>query len=127
MPFCSTRRHFLQSGSFGLSSLALAWLLKQDRALAEPPKKPDLSKTKYDLLPKPTHHAPKAKAMISLFMVGGPSQMDLFDPKPRLNELDGQQFPGEVKYDNPAQASSKVLGSPWKFSKHGQCGMELSE
>ena len=127
MNFCSTRRHFLQSGSFGLSSLALAWLLKHDRALAEPPKKPDLTKATYTLLPKPTHYEPKAKAMISLFMVGGPSQMDLFDPKPRLNELDGQQFPGEVKYDNPAQASSKVLGSPWKFAKHGQCGMELSE
>lgn len=127
MHFCSTRRHFLQSSSFGLSSLALAWLLKNDRALADPPKKPDLSKSTYNLLPKPTHHQPRAKAMISLFMVGGPSQMDLFDPKPRLNELDDKQFPGEVKYDNPAQASSKVLGSPWKFSKHGQCGMELSE
>lgn len=127
MPFCSTRRHFLQSSSFGLSSLALAWLLKNDRALADPPKKPDLSKSTYNLLPKPTHHEPQAKAMISLFMVGGPSQMDLFDPKPKLNELDDKQFPGEVKYDNPAQASSKVLGSPWKFSKHGQCGMELSE
>lgn len=126
-PFCSTRRHFLQTSSFGLSSLALAYLLNQDRALAEPPKKPDLSKTTFNLLPKPTHHEVKAKAMISLFMVGGPSQMDLFDPKPRLNDLDGKQFPGEVKYDNPAQASSKVLGCPWKFSKHGQCGMELSE
>lgn len=127
MDYSSTRRHFLQTSSFGLSSMALAYLLQQDSVLAEPPKKPELSRTTYNLLPKPTHHEPKAKAMISLFMVGGPSQMDLFDPKPKLNELDGQQFPGDVKYDNPAQASSKVLGSPWKFSKHGQCGMELSE
>lgn len=125
--FCSTRRHFVQSSGFGLSSLALSWLFQNEQVHAQPPKKPDLTKTTYNLLPKPTHHEPKAKAMISLFMVGGPSQMDLFDPKPKLNELDGQQFPGDVKYDNPAQASSKVLGSPWKFSKHGQCGMELSE
>jgi hypothetical protein len=125
-PFCSTRRHFLQSGSFGLGSLALAWLLKQDRLLADLPKKPEEPRH-YDLLPKPPHFAAKAKAMISIFLIGGPSQMDLFDPKPRLKEYDGKQFPGDLKYDNPAQASSKVLASPWKFSKHGQCGMELSE
>lgn len=127
MPFCSTRRHFLQTSSFGLSSVALAWLLDQEKARADGPKKPDLEGKQYTLRPQPTHFAPRAKAMISLFMVGGPSQMDLFDPKPKLTEYDGKQFPGEVKYDNPAQASSKVLGSPWKFSKQGQCGMELSE
>src|SRR5690606_39587649 len=55
------------------------------------------------------HFRPKAKAMISLFMMGGPSQMDLFDPKPMLNEYDGKNFPGEIKYDNLAQASSKVF------------------
>ena len=65
--------------------------------------------------------------MISLFMMGGPSQMDLFDPKPMLTKYHGQKFPGEVKYDNLAQASSKCFGSPWKFSKHGPCGMELRE
>jgi hypothetical protein len=126
MPLCSTRRHFLHSSSFSLGSLALAWLLEEE-ARADEPKKPELEPRTFTLLPKPTHFAPKAKAMISIFLVGGPSQMDLFDPKPKLTEYDGKQFPGEVKYDNPAQASSKVLGSPWKFSKHGQCGMELSE
>jgi hypothetical protein len=65
--------------------------------------------------------------MISLFMQGGPSQVDLFDPKPKLNELDGKPFPGSIKYDNAAQASSKVLGSPWTFSKRGQCGTDVSE
>src|SRR4029434_2457456 len=75
---------------------------------------------------RPTFAA-RPKAMISMFMQGGPSQMDLLDPKPKLNELDGQKFPGEVKHDNAAHADSKVLGSPWKFSKHGQCGTEVSE
>jgi hypothetical protein len=60
-------------------------------------------------------------------MMGGPSQMDLFDPKPMLTKYDGQKFPGEIKYDNLAQASAKVFGSPWSFAPHGQCGMELSE
>ena len=65
--------------------------------------------------------------MISLWMQGGPSQLDLFDPKPEMAKYDGQPFPGEIKYDNAAQASSKVFHSPWKFSPRGECGMELSE
>ncbi|EDY21805.1 protein of unknown function DUF1501 [Chthoniobacter flavus Ellin428] len=123
---CS-RRHFLHANGFGLGSLALAWLLKQDGLLAAPEKPNVDGPIHYDLLPKTPNFEPQAKAMICLFMMGGPSQMDLFDPKPMLQKYDGQKFPGEIKYDNLAQASSKVLGSPWKFSKHGQCGMELSE
>jgi hypothetical protein len=65
--------------------------------------------------------------MISLFMQGGPSHLDLLDPKPALAAYDGKPFPGEVKYDNAAQASSRVLASPWKFQKHGQSGIEVSE
>jgi hypothetical protein len=60
-------------------------------------------------------------------MQGGPSHLDLFDPKPGMAKYDGQPFPGEIKYDNAAQASSKVLHSPWKFAKHGECGTDLSE
>ncbi len=123
---CS-RRHFLQANGFGLGSLALATLLRKDGLLAAPVK-PNLGPDNdFNLLPKQSHFDGKAKAMISLFMMGGPSQMDLFDPKPMLTKYDGQNFPGEIKYDNLAQASSKVFGSPWQFSKHGECGMELSE
>ena len=125
-PLCS-RRHFLQANAFGIGSLALAWLLKQDKLLAGPVKPHIDGPPRYDMLPKPPHFAPKAKAMISLFMMGGPSQMDLFDPKPMLSKYDGQKFPGEIKYDNVAQASAKVFGSPFKFYPRGQCGMELSE
>lgn len=123
---CS-RRHFLQANSFGLGGLALATLLRQDGLLAAPVKPALGADAQFDLLPKAQHFPGKAKAMISLFMMGGPSQMDLFDPKPMLTKYDGKNFPGEIKYDNLAQASSKVFGSPWKFSKHGECGMELSE
>lgn len=109
-----------------LAPIALAWLLGEDGLLAEP-LKPGLVPETFDLLPKRPHSPPRATAMISLFMQGGPSQVDLLDPKPVLNQLDGQKFPGDIKYDNAAQASSKVLGSPWKFQKHGECGTEVSE
>ncbi len=120
-----SRRQFLHHSTFGVGSVALAWLLNQERLLASPVM-PDRN-PHFDLKPKKPHFEPKAKAMISLFMQGGPSHMDLHDPKPKLNELDGKVFPGTIKYDNAAQASSKVLGSPWKFKKHGKSGIEVSE
>lgn len=122
----SARRHFLASSAMGLQSLALAWLLKQD-ADAATPFKPELQPKSFDLTPKQPHHSPQATAMISLFMQGGPSHLDLFDPKPLLSKYDGQDFPGKVKYDNAAQASPTVLASPWKFRQHGECGTALSE
>jgi hypothetical protein len=60
-------------------------------------------------------------------MQGGPSAVDLCDPKPLLNKHHGEKFAGEIKYDNAAEASAKILGCPWKFQRHGECGMELSE
>ncbi|HEX3149044.1 MAG TPA: DUF1501 domain-containing protein [Gemmataceae bacterium] len=120
-----SRRDALHAGTFGVGTVALAWLLNRDRLLAEP-KKPELDRH-FDLKPKKPDFQPRATAMISLFMQGGPSHMDLFDPKPALTKLDGKPFPGQVKYDNAAQASSTVLGSPWKFAKHGQSGIDVSE
>jgi hypothetical protein len=120
------RRHFLAGSAMGLGSLALAWLLNEEQARAEPVK-PELERRSFDLKPKPPHRPARARAMISLFMQGGPSHLDLFDPKPEMVRYDGQKFPGTIKYDNAAQASAKVLASPWKFQKHGQCGMEISE
>jgi uncharacterized protein (DUF1501 family) len=121
-----SRRHFLQQQAFGLSGIALAWLMNEEGLLAAPPK-PATQPLTYDLLPKPPSHPPQAKAMISMFMQGGPSHHDLFDPKPELQKRHLENFPGEIKYDNAAEASAKLFASPWKFSKHGQCGMELSE
>ena len=109
----------------GTAPLAIACLLA-DQAIAEP-KKPELGKQGFDLKPKTPASQPRATAMISMFMQGGPSQIDLLDPKPLLNKLHMQKFPGKIKYDNAAQASSKVFGSPWKFKKHGQHGTDVSE
>ena len=120
----------LHTSAFGLCSVAASWLLKRDGLLAaeaDEPFKPDLEQKTYDLLPKQPHHEPRAKAMISMFMLGGPSQIDLFDPKPELMKYDGKTFSGDVKFDNPAQASREIMAPLWKFKPHGQCGMELSE
>ncbi len=122
--FCS-RRHFLGAGAFGLGTTALAWLLQQEGLLAAPAR-PELEPQHYDLNPKPGHHPARARAMISLMMIGGPSHMDLFDPKPLLKQYEGRKFPGELKYDNAGQASSKVLPGLWEFQPHGESGTELS-
>ncbi len=128
---CS-RRHWMHSSAFGLAGVASALLLQEDGWIyaddkSKGPSKPDLEPRTFDLLPKQPHHEPKAKAMISMFMIGGPSQIDMFDPKPELTKLDGKDFPGQVKYDNLAQASRQVMGPQWRFAPRGQCGMEMSD
>jgi uncharacterized protein (DUF1501 family) len=122
----SSRRHFLAQQSLGIGSLALAWLLHQDELQAAP-LKPTLEKPTYDLKPKSPPRPAKARAMISIFMQGGPSHIDLFDPKPELTKRHLQNFSGDIKYDNAAESSAKLFGSPWKFAPRGKCGMELSE
>ena len=106
--------------------VALTWLLQKEGLLAKPIK-PELASQAHSLLPKRPHHEPRAKAMISLFMQGGPSQMDLCDPKPMLDEWAGRDIPVKLKYDNAAGASAQVLPSSWKFKKHGQSGIDFSE
>lgn len=123
---CCSRRHFLQSSAFSLSPLALAWLMRSEAARAEPVK-PPLQRPLESLAAKSPPRSPSATAMISLFMQGGPSQVDLLDPKPTLTRLDGQDFPGKIKYDDVGGASKKILGSPWKFRPHGRSGIEVSE
>ena len=127
---CYSRRHMLTAGTMGISSLALSWLLSKERAnAADKPElaKPALVPPTFDLKPKAPHHPPRATAMISLYMQGGPSHLDLFEPKPMLEKLNGKKFQGEMQIDSPTQYDGTLMASPWKFSKHGQCGMELSE
>lgn len=119
-----SRRHFLQ-GSYGAGLVALAALMRDQASHANPK---IAGKTgRFDTKPKKPHHPPRATAMISMVMQGGPSQIDLFDPKPALDSLDGKDFPGEVKYDDAAGATKEVMKAQWKFQKHGQCGMDFSE
>ncbi|MEZ5948518.1 MAG: DUF1501 domain-containing protein [Planctomycetaceae bacterium] len=93
------RRDFFSRTRDGILGMALAHLLGQTMtaprwACAEPVPPPSHSPT---LHPRPTHHTPRATSVIQLFMNGGPSQMDLFDPKPVLNRMDGQPYPGNVE------------------------------
>lgn len=131
VPYLCSRRHWLHSSSFGLAGIAAAMLLNEEGLLAEEGPlrmaKPDLEPRVFDLTPKQPNFEPKAKAMISMFMIGGPSQIDMFDPKPELVKLDGKEFPGEVQYDNPAQASRMVMGPQWPFAPRGQSGTEMSD
>src|SRR5262249_5617103 len=78
------------------------------------------------LAPKPPHHAAKAKAVICLFQHGGPSQVDLFDPKPELTKRNGKPHPDKLEVHFHTQ-QGKLLASPFKFAKRGKSGVELSE
>ena len=93
----SSRRHFLANAVLSGGPLALA-LLSSQQSEAKPVE-PDLGLRSFDLTPKLPHTPPRATAMISMFMQGGPSQVDLMDPKPLLNKMHLQKFPGDIKYD----------------------------
>jgi hypothetical protein len=125
----SSRRHFLSASGFGLSGLALAGLLERDGVLqAAPPTKPPTEPVVHNLLPKSSHKPPKAQAMISLFLGGGPSHLDMLDPKPALKKYEGKIYPGsEIAFDNAGGATKQVMASPFKFEKRGQSGLEISE
>jgi hypothetical protein len=120
------RREFFTRGFSGLGGLALASLLTDDGLLASPD--PD---TANPLAPRPPHFAPRAKSCIFIFLAGAPSHVDLYDPKPILNTRHGQPLPKSmtesVRFAFIQKDSAILMGSPREFSKHGQCGMELSD
>ncbi len=117
----SRRQFFTQAGS-GLAGIALANLLQQDRALAA-------SAPVDPMAPKQPHHAPKAKSIIWLFMEGGPSHVDLFDPKPKLTELNGQPMPASFGKVITAMgtANNTLMASQRTFKQHGQSGLWVSD
>jgi hypothetical protein len=125
-----TRRHFLSAGGYSLGLIALRQLLVDDGMLcaADSPKGGGAIDP---LAPKPPQFAPRAKSCIFIFLEGGPSQIDLWDPKPKLNELDGQPLPEsftkDVRFAFIKKETAALQGSKRKFSKHGQCGMEFSD
>jgi len=116
-----SRRRLLQSASCGFGYLALQAMLASQAAADAPAYQSPLAAKK-------PHFAPRAKRVIFLFMSGGPSHMDLFDHKPRLNELNGQAVPAELRKQLGEKSRGGTLfGSPWKFSQHGQSGLWISE
>jgi len=123
-PIRLDRRTLLKGAACGFGYLAFAGLCAASRSPAAQPG---------PLAPKTPHHPPRAKRVIFLFMHGGPSQMDTFDYKPRLNRESGQPCPLELpnafgddeKYKNKKIPS--LLGSPWAFRQHGQSGLWVSD
>jgi hypothetical protein len=118
------RRAFLGGGLRGLTGLALASLLADDGLLAAP--------VPTDAGPgRAPHFPPKARSCIFFFMAGGPSQIDLFDPKPELNRLDGRPIPDSIlagaRFAFARKETARLAGSPFAFRRHGGSGVELSE
>jgi len=107
--FIGTRREFLQRTGMGMASLALPTVA---------------SGALNPLSPKKTQYPAKAKAVIHLFMNGGPSQVDTFDPKPELTKYDGKKIPLELKTERPTGMAMK---SPFGFKKYGESGLEVSD
>ncbi len=127
-----SRRHFLTSTASGLGMLALGAALTEDGVLQSvnaAGTTPD--RMVQPLAPKAPHFAPKAKRCIFLFMGGGPSQIDLFDPKPKLNELHGEPLPDSmtegVRFAFIQKEGARLMGSPRVFTQHGQSGIAFSD
>ena len=118
-----SRRGFFERASTGLYGAALTYLIGRDVHGADQPGQPSL-----DLKPRRPHFDPKARSVIHLFMNGGPSQMDLFDPKPMLDKHHGEPYSdklaGELEFVKDAGA---LMRSPFKFAKHGESGAPVSE
>lgn len=119
-----SRRHFLSSFGMGLGSIALSSLLKPEALLGATNSRGSLGTS---------HFPPKAKRIIYLFQSGGPSQLDLYDPKPTLIKKHGTELPEEIRQGQRLtamsgnQASLPLAGSPFKFNPHGQSGIEISD
>jgi hypothetical protein len=113
-----SRRAFLETTGLGFGGLALSWLLARDAAAAASP-----------LAPRQPHHAPRARSVIFLFMEGGPSHLDLFDPKPNLRDLAGQLLPesfGEV-ITAMGESRSPLLADQRRWARHGEGGLWMSD
>src|SRR6187401_2249656 len=118
------RREFLFQAGLGLGSMALGSLMANDAAAA------GVRGAVNPLAVKPPHHPPRAKAVIQLFMAGGPSQLELFDYKPKLQAMSGQIVPPSyVEGKNFAfiKRDAKLLGTQRRCRKYGQSGAEVSE
>jgi hypothetical protein len=118
--YTRNRREFLTDCFCGTGAIAFASMLAREQAWA----------ARFNpLAPKEPHFPAKAKALIFLFMAGGPSHLETFDPKPLLNKLHGEKRPaefGDVKYQN-VNAQSRILGTKRAFARHGKSGLEISD
>ena len=111
------RRSFLNGFGLGLGGIALNEMLAAESRGA--------STVDHGVL-SGTHFAPKAKHVIQLFMPGGPSQVDTFDPKPALARHDGEPYTGDAKVGSNGRPIGHLMKSPFEFTRHGKSGLEIS-
>lgn len=125
-----TRRQFLTTSACGLGTAAVGSLLTEEGLLSRAGAA-DGPEAVNPLAPRRPHHQGPARACIFIFMAGAPSQLDLFDPKPKLNELSGQSLPAEllekVRFAFIQKESATLLGTKRSFRPYGESGMELSD
>ncbi|MBI4582577.1 MAG: DUF1501 domain-containing protein [Planctomycetes bacterium] len=134
-----SRREFLLRYGGGLGGLALLSLLAEEGRLGsgglraeEAPPDPEKKLHQprrdqvFDLKAKPPHFRPAARAVISLFMHGGPSHVDLMDPKPELDRHNGKEYQGDIVFSFQNRATRTLMASPFKFQRHGECGTPFS-
>src|SRR5437016_4350966 len=115
-----TRRALLRRCAGGFGAVALAALMAEERASSAE------ADRRNPLAPRPPHFPPKARGVIFLYMDGGPSQVDTFDPKPRLTAEHGRPFGMKME---PTQFNNNgnTLGSPWTFHQYGASGIPVSD
>lgn len=113
-----TRRELFQRCGMGFGGMMLGQLLSGVTTAG-----PQIAQTN-PLAPRQPHFAPKAKRVIHLFMNGGPSHVDSFDPKPSLDKYHGKEIPVKLRTERPTGSAWR---SPYRFRKHGECGTEVSE
>lgn len=125
---CPSRRDFFSRVGDGLHGAALASLLGRDLLSPQEAAAATAGPRVYDLKVRQPHFEPKAKSVIQFFMNGGPSQVDLFDPKPALTKYEGQppgrDLANDIEFINEAGG---FMPSPYRFARHGQSGVEISE
>jgi hypothetical protein len=121
------RREFLQKAGGGIGGLALASLVGAESAQAAPTAS-RLKMPPDPLRPRPGHYPAKVKRVISVFLFGGLSHIDSFDPKAELDRQDGVSVAGRPGFDTMGRsAPGKLMKSPWGFKQYGQCGMPVSD
>src|SRR4051794_34884329 len=116
-----TRRQLLEDIGVGFGAMAVNSMLQQERLFAA---ESALAKERsYDLKPKPSHFPAKAKRVIFIYIGGGPSTIDMFDPKPALWKYDGKPAPFEIN-GRALNGSQQIMASPWKFKDCGDSGRQ---
>ena len=120
-PLYQSRREMLTRSALGFGGIALSALLQQDLLAEE-----SNFSNHNDLKKRDPHFAPQVKSVILMMQNGGPSQMDLFDPKPELNKRDGQKHTGAIEQFQPGSETNKLLGMPFEFKQYGESGMDFA-